>query len=81
MHGEPITRKHLESPLMLGDRADLWGPSGCIWGMVHLGHFPPPTDKNKAYACRRGHRARNPERHASRGTLTSTGGGTDHNLA
>lgn len=56
--------------LMLGDRADLWGPSRCVWGMAHLGHFPPLTDKNKADACRRGHRARNPERDESRGSYT-----------
>lgn len=83
----------MESPLlgniwnphsMLRDGADLWGPSQCVWGMVRLGHFPPPTDKNEAYACRRG---RNLERDASHGSDTHhverrhPRGGTHHNLA
>lgn len=47
---------HVESPLpgniwnlnlMLGERGAPLGPSRCVWGMMHLGHFPHPQTKIK----------------------------------
>lgn len=47
---------HVESPLlgniwnpnlMLGEKAAPLGPSRCVWGLMHLGHFTHPQTKIK----------------------------------